>query len=107
MPNHPHSHHYSSNMALGARLKHWRLRENLKIAEVAAKLGVCTATWGHWETGFHLPSGDLLLAIEKLTAQPLHVLFCTHLEGCPQLRPDAPAVAAPCCCHRDSSGVPP
>jgi hypothetical protein len=26
-------------MALGARLKHWRVRENLKIAEVAAKLG--------------------------------------------------------------------
>jgi transcriptional regulator with XRE-family HTH domain len=91
-------HHYSARVALGIRLKHWRLQENRKIAEAATLLGVSTSTWGHWETGERLPSGDLLLAIEKLTGLPLYVLFCPHLETCPQARSgQKPTTGHPCC----------
>lgn len=99
MPAQPHGHHYSATLALGTRLKHWRLREKRKLAEVAALLGVFTATWGHWETGRHLPSGDLLLAIERLTGIPLHVLFCPHLDTCPQLANELTAAPFLRCCH--------
>jgi hypothetical protein len=81
-----HNHRYSARIALGTRLKHWRLSENRKISDVAASLGVSTPTWGHWETGEHLPCGELLIAIEDLTGIPLHVLFCPHLDTCPQLK---------------------
>jgi transcriptional regulator with XRE-family HTH domain len=91
-------HRYSARVALGMRLKHWRRRENRKISEVAAMLGVSTGTWGHWETGERLPSGDLLLAIENLTGIPLYVLFCPHLETCPQaLNVQKPTAGHPCC----------
>lgn len=93
-----HSHHYSARIALGMRLRHWRLSQDLNIAIAAGHLGVSTATWGHWETGEHLPSGDLLLAIEDLTGMPLHVLFCPHLETCPQARNGhIPKSDQPCC----------
>jgi DNA-binding transcriptional regulator YiaG len=94
-----HSHRYSSGIALGIRLKDWRLRESLKISVVAAQLGVSTATWGHWETGEHLPSGDLLLALEQLTGMPLCVLFCPHIDSCPQLKNDHKPVAYRRCCQ--------
>lgn len=92
-----HSHHYSSRFAIGRRLKNWRNREQLSIASAAIELGVCTATWGHWETGEHLPSGELLLAIEDLTGLPPHVLFCPHLEICPYANGGSPPVDSPCC----------
>jgi len=91
-------HHYSARVALGMRLKHWRQREDRKIAEAAAMLGVSTSAWGHWETGERLPSGDLLLAIEDLTGIPLYVLFCPHLETCAQACGNRkPSRAHPCC----------
>ncbi len=93
------SYRYSTRIALGARLKHWRQQKDLKISGVAAALGVSTATWGHWETGARLPSGDLLLALEALTGQPLHVLFCPYLNDCPQLRSDGTSTSEPRCCH--------
>jgi transcriptional regulator with XRE-family HTH domain len=93
-----HSHHYSARIALGMRLRHWRLSHDLNIALAAGHLGVSTATWGHWETGEHLPSGDLLLAIEDLTRIPLHVLFCPHLDTCPQAKDQhIPKPGQPCC----------
>ena len=91
MDSENHSHHYSAHIALGLRLKHWRKRGELSIAAAADELGVSTATWGHWETGEHLPSGDLLLAIETLTGIPLHVLFCPHLDSCPHANADRPS----------------
>jgi transcriptional regulator with XRE-family HTH domain len=94
-----HSHRYSARIALGTRLKHWRLSEHRKIADVAADLGVSTPTWGHWETGEHLPSGDLLIAIEDLTSIPLHVLFCPHLDDCPQLKNGQETMMDHCCCQ--------
>jgi transcriptional regulator with XRE-family HTH domain len=93
-----HHHRYSENVALGARLKHWRLRDKRKISEVAALLGVSTGTWGHWETGERLPSGDLLVAIQTLTGLPLRVLFCPNLETCPQMADGKiPSMDHPCC----------
>ncbi len=93
-----HSHHYSARIALGLRLRHWRLSQDLNIALAAGQLGVSTATWGHWETGEHLPSGDLLLAIEDLTGIPLHVLFCPHLDSCPHAQAvHTPPLNQPCC----------
>lgn len=97
-----HSHHYNSRFAIGRRLKYWRQRENLSIATAAIELGVCTSTWGHWETGEHLPSGDLLLAIEDLTRMPLHVLFCPYFDVCPHLTGAAPPPNSPCC-HCDAT----
>ncbi len=90
--------HHAARIALGARLKGWRLRGNFKIAEAAGQLGVSTATWGHWETGRHLPSTDLLLALERLTGIPLHVLFCPHLDTCRLLRADADCGPDQRCC---------
>jgi transcriptional regulator with XRE-family HTH domain len=91
-------HHYSARVALGMRLKHWRSLESRKISEVAAMLGVSTSTWGHWETGERLPSGDLLLAIEDLTGIPLYVLFCPHLDTCPHgPGGQIPTKNQPCC----------
>jgi transcriptional regulator with XRE-family HTH domain len=92
-----HSHHYSARIALGLRLRHWRSCQQLSISCAADSLGVSTATWGHWETGEHLPSGDLLLAIEDLTRIPLHVLFCPHLIDCPYATQPPPDGAQPCC----------
>jgi transcriptional regulator with XRE-family HTH domain len=80
------------------RLKRWRMGQDLNIANAAEKLGVSTATWGHWETGEHLPSGDLLLAIEDLTHIPLHVLFCPHFDDCPYaIDGHFPSPGQPCC----------
>jgi transcriptional regulator with XRE-family HTH domain len=74
------------------------MRGNRKISDVASLLGVSTSTWGHWETGERLPSGELLLAIENLTGIPLHVLFCPHLETCPRARNGGlPTKEHPCC----------
>jgi transcriptional regulator with XRE-family HTH domain len=99
-----HHHRYSARVALGMRLKHWRLRENRKIAEAAGLLGVSTGTWGHWETGERLPSGEFLLAIEDLTGLPLYVLFCPHLDTCPQAKTgQMPTKEHPCC----QRGMPP
>jgi len=93
-----HNHHYSARIALGLRLRHWRLGQQLSISSAADSLGVSTATWGHWETGQHLPSGDLLLAIEDLTGIPLHVLFCPHLDDCPHAEAGSiPRSGQPCC----------
>ncbi|MCX6874768.1 MAG: helix-turn-helix transcriptional regulator [Verrucomicrobia bacterium] len=93
-----HYHRYSARIALGRRLKDWRLKGNRKISEVAHGLGVSTATWGHWETGEHLPSGELLLAIENLTCMPLQMLFCPHLDTCPQAGTGLlPTPGTPCC----------
>jgi DNA-binding XRE family transcriptional regulator len=93
-----HSHHYSARIALGLRLKHWRTHGEMNIASAADALGVSTATWGHWETGEHLPSGDLLLGIEDLTGMPLHVLFCPHLDFCPRVHTgQPPPMGRPCC----------
>ena len=94
-----HNHRYSARIALGTRLKHWRLCEGRKISDVAASLGVSTPTWGHWETGEHLPSGELLIAVEDLTGIPLHVLFCPHLDTCPQLKNDQEPPSYHRCCH--------
>jgi transcriptional regulator with XRE-family HTH domain len=99
-----HHHRYSARIALGVRLKHWRLREDHKIADVAVRIGVSVATWGHWETGEHLPSGELLIAIEDLTGTPLHVLFCPHLDHCPQLKGDRVSAADHRCCQLGISG---
>ena len=103
-----HHHHYSARIALGLRLKHWRTHSELSIAAAADALGVSTATWGHWETGEHLPSGDLLLAIEDLTRIPLHVLFCPHLDDCPHASAaQTPPMSQPCCrCGTSSSDKP-
>jgi transcriptional regulator with XRE-family HTH domain len=80
------------------------LTKNRKISEVAGLLGVSTGTWGHWETGERLPSGDFLLAIEDLTGLPLYVLFCPHLETCPQAKiGQMPTKEHPCC----QRGLPP
>ena len=92
-------HRYSTRIALGVRLKDWRHRKGQKISDVAVQLGVSTATWGHWETGEHLPSGDLLLALEQLTGMPLHVLFCPHMDVCPQLRSGRAPQAFDVCCQ--------
>jgi transcriptional regulator with XRE-family HTH domain len=94
-----HNHHYSASIALGMRLKDWRLRKEQKISAAAARLGVSTATWGHWETGEHLPSGDLLLGIEQLTEMPLRMLFCHHLDTCPQLKAGQLPVTYERCCQ--------
>jgi DNA-binding transcriptional regulator YiaG len=101
--NHPH--HFSARIALGMRLKHWRSDRQLSIVSAAKALGVSTATWGHWETGEHLPNGDLLLAIEDFTRIPLHVLFCPHLDSCPQAKTGSiPKPGQPCCqCGRSTS----
>ncbi len=104
MDSENHHHRYSARVALGMRLKHWRLRDNRKISEVAALLGVSTGTWGHWETGERLPSGELLLAIEDLTGLPMHVLFCPYLDSCPQAKTGRKPVKGHPCCHR---GIPP
>lgn len=98
-----HNHHYSARIALGRRLKNWRLKENLNLALAADRLGVSTAAWGHWETGEHLPSGDMLLAIEDLTGLPLYVLFCPHLDTCPQANNGQMPVPGHPCCQR---GIP-
>jgi len=46
----------------------------------------------------HLPSGDLLIAIEDLTGIPLHVLFCPHLDDCPLAKEGLiPRPDQPCC----------
>jgi transcriptional regulator with XRE-family HTH domain len=92
-----HSHPYSSRIALGLRLKDWRRRREMNIASAANALGVSTAAWGHWETGEHLPSGDLLIAIEDLTGMPLQVLFCPHLLNCRFTRDDPPPAGQSCC----------
>jgi DNA-binding transcriptional regulator YiaG len=98
MPPDHQQHRYTERVALGARLKHWRLGENRKMSEVAALLGVSTGTWGHWETGERLPSGELLLAIQNLTGLPLRVLFCPHLDNCPQIGSGkTPRMDQPCC----------
>jgi len=103
-----HNHHYSARIALGMRLRHWRKRGDLSIAAAANAIGVSTATWGHWETGEHLPSGDLLLAIEDLTGIPLHVLFCPHLDNCPQANNGhIPSPGQPCCKCGVSPSAPP
>ena len=94
-----HRHHYSARIALGLRLKDWRKRGELSIASAADALGVSTATWGHWETGEHIPSGDLLLAIEDLTGMSLHVLFCPHLDSCPHANASHPPPLNQPCCH--------
>jgi transcriptional regulator with XRE-family HTH domain len=100
-----HSHHFSARIALGLRLKRWRKRGELSIAAAADALGVSTATWGHWETGEHLPNGDLLLAIEDLTRIPLHVLFCPHLDDCPRAHTDHPSPLNQPCCHCGASST--
>ena len=97
------SHHYSARIALGMRLKHWRKRGELSIAAAADSLGVSTAAWGHWETGEHMPSGDLLLAIEDLTGMPLHMLFCPHLDSCPHANTGHPPPLHQPCCHCGAS----
>jgi transcriptional regulator with XRE-family HTH domain len=100
-------HRYSARVALGVRLKHWRQRQSRKISEVAAQLGVSTGTWGHWETGERLPSGELLLALETLTGMPLHVLFCPHLDACPQIGcGQTPSKDRPCCQWLDHPATP-
>jgi transcriptional regulator with XRE-family HTH domain len=105
----PHPHHYSARIALGLRLRRWRADQQLSIACAATALGVSTATWGHWETGEHLPNGDLLLAIEDLTRIPLHVLFCPHLDDCPHdLNGHVPGPGEPCChCGQPTAAQPP
>lgn len=107
MDSPPPHHHYSNHIALGMRLKEWRHRNERKISDVAEKLGVSTSTWGHWETGEHLPSGDMLTALERLTGIPLHVLFCPHIESCPLLNSgQAPDRDIRCCdCHQPLRNV--
>jgi DNA-binding transcriptional regulator YiaG len=91
-------HRYSARIALGRRLHHWRLRHHHKISDVADRLGISSTAWRRWETGEHLPSEDLLHAIEDLTGMPLYVLFCPHLETCPlAMTGQSPTANGPCC----------
>ena len=95
-------HQYATRVALGLRLKNWRVKENRKIADAASLLGVSSSAWGHWETGERLPSGELLLAIQNLTDIPLHVLFCPHLDACPRAcNGEWPSKDDPCCHGRE------
>jgi len=87
MESKPGDHFYDDRTLLGARLKWWRTQQGLTIENVAADLGVSTATWGHWETGHTFPSGDMLLNLSQMTALPLQLLFCPHLEACPFHQP--------------------
>jgi transcriptional regulator with XRE-family HTH domain len=96
--SHHEPHHFSDCIALGRRLRHWRSLEQRKISEVALQIGVSTATWGHWETGEHLPGGDMLLSLSKLTGMPIHMLFCPHIEQCPHYENGTlPDPSHPCC----------
>jgi hypothetical protein len=89
---------YSVRIALGRRLHHWRLRHHYKISVVADRLGISATAWRRWETGAHLPSEDMLHAIEDLTGMPLYVLFCPHLETCPlAMTGQRPTANDPCC----------
>ena len=69
-----------------------------RARQVADRLGISSTAWRRWETGEHLPSEDLLHAIEDLTGMPLYVLFCPHLETCPlAMTGQSPTANGPCC----------
>ena len=58
----------------------------MKIAEAAAAFGVAVSTWGHWETGRSLPSGDNLLLLSEFVGIPLQHFVCPYAERCAFLR---------------------
>jgi transcriptional regulator with XRE-family HTH domain len=107
MDSKPGDHFYADRTLLGARLKWWRTQQGLTIENVAADLGVSTATWGHWETGHTFPSGDMLLNISLMTKLPLQLLFCPHMEACPFHHPLPLPDAAKCVPDCGTEHLPP
>jgi len=65
-----------------ANLMHWRGSRDKKIAEVARDFGVSTSTWGHWETGRSIPSGQNLVLVSEFTAIPIPCLLCPDCNEC-------------------------
>lgn len=106
MNSDPDAHYFAQRTLLGERLKWWRERENLKIEAAALRLGVSTATWGHWETGRTFPSGEMLLTLCSLTELPIHLLFCPHMESCPFHGSDQIPPPDTDCCQNGSSAAP-
>lgn len=67
----------------GTRLRQWRQAKSRKISEVAGEMGVHTSSWGHWETGRSIPSGENMLLLAKYTGVPLQHFICPNSERCP------------------------
>ena len=67
----------------GSRLKQWRESKGKKISDVAGEFGVAPSSWGHWETGHCLPSGENLLLLAEYTGVPLQHFICPNSERCP------------------------
>lgn len=83
-------------------LREWRLHHALKAANVATRLGVAPATWGHWETGKRFPSSENLVLVSRLTGIPIHDFFCSDVHdgpvGEPALKPNSKDPRVCCTC---------
>jgi transcriptional regulator with XRE-family HTH domain len=81
-------------------LREWRMQHSLKAADVAARLGVAPATWGHWETGKRFPSLENLVLVSRFTGIPIQHFFRSHADDHPHRtsasEPDS--TEAPVCC---------
>lgn len=53
--------------SLGTRLRMARMSSGMTIRRLAAELGVCHSTLGHWETGRHTPTYRMLYRIAMMT----------------------------------------
>jgi len=65
------------------RLKQWREAKGRKLSDVACEFGVATSSWGHWEEGLCLPSGENLLLLVEFTGIPIQHFVCPNTERCP------------------------
>lgn len=64
-------------------LRWWREKSKRKIADVAKEFGVATSTWGHWEKGGCLPTGENLCLLAEFTRIPIQHLLCPNAMRCP------------------------
>jgi len=75
---------YSSCLScFSGNLRKWRAARGRKIADVASEFGVATSTWGHWENGGCLPTGENLCLLAEFTRIPIQHLICPNSRRCP------------------------
>ena len=69
-------------VAFAAAFKHWRLKNNLPVKQIAADLGVSVPTVCTWETGKRFPTGRHFERLIDYTGLPPCRLFCVMSDKC-------------------------
>lgn len=66
------------NENIGHNLKVLRVKHHLTQSEMAKVLNITTSTLSHYENGLRVPNVELLIEIEKLLDEDIHIIIGDH-----------------------------